>query len=288
MRVLVTGAHGMLGTDLVPALASAGHEVVATDRDELDITDPESVARLAAGELGEFGWVLNCAAYTAVDKAESEEQLATDINGLAVSYLAQAAGMQNARILHISTDFVFDGSSETPYDEEAKTNPLGVYGRSKLQGELALIGNPRAIILRTAWLYGPNGPSFPRTMIRAYRAGKELKVVEDAFGSPTSTVDLSQTILQIVEKDPFPGIYHATGPDVMNWHQFAEMAIEVYTGEKPKVEPIDSGSWPTPAKRPKYSALSNAKIQAAGISPMRPTSESLAEFCEALRAKEDL
>ncbi|HEY0867413.1 MAG TPA: dTDP-4-dehydrorhamnose reductase [Fimbriimonas sp.] len=284
MRVLVTGALGMLGSDLVGELGSRGFEVVATDLPELDITDPVSVGSIASQRFGQIEWVVNCAAYTAVDKAESDVQRATEINAFGPGYLARAAGLAGAKMVHLSTDFVFDGNASTPYREDDPTNPLGVYGDTKLAGEKSALGaNPQTIVVRTSWLYGPNGPSFPRTMIQAHEAGKPLRVVADQFGNPTYTADLSRVLVDLIERNAFPGVYHASGPETMSWRDLAGIAIETWSGRPASVEPIATSDWPTPAQRPAYSALSFDKVASLRIEPMRPVREAMADFCRRLR-----
>jgi dTDP-4-dehydrorhamnose reductase len=280
MNVLVLGSRGMLGTDLFAELERRGHIVTGVDLPEFDITDPMACARLAGGELGQFDWVINCAAYTAVDKAETEVRLATEVNALAPGYIATAVQGIGAKLIHISTDFVFDGESIDPYTEDMQTNPLGVYGRTKRDGEEAVLSNnPNAIVVRTAWLYGPNGPSFPRTMIRAFVAGKQLRVVSDQVGCPTYTADLARVIIDLIEKNAFPGIYHAVGPEAMSWYEFTLHTLEAWGAGRIVVEPIKTEDWPTPAVRPKYSVLSTKKLEALGIARMRPVREALEEFC---------
>lgn len=287
MKTLLIGGSGMLGSDLRSELQARGHEVFAPNSRELDLTDPESVASIALRT--ELDWCLNCAAFTGVDLAESEEQAATELNAIGPSYLARACAMAGIKLLHVSTDFVFDGKSSTPYTEEDVPNPLGAYGRTKLAGEEAIrAALPTALILRTSWLYGPMGRSFPRTMIEAWRAGKSLKVVADQVGCPTCTVDLSKVIVAATELDLFPGIYHASGPDALSWHEFATRAIKAYMQVKGMegdvdIAPIKTEDWPTPALRPPYSVLSNDKINAAGIAPMRTVEESLGDFCQRLQ-----
>ena len=287
MKTLLIGGSGMLGSDLHSELQARGHEVFAPNSRELDLTDPESVARITLRT--ELDWCLNCAAFTGVDLAESEEQAATELNAIGPSYLARACAMAGIKLLHVSTDFVFDGKSSTPYTEEDVPNPLGAYGRTKLAGEEAIrAALPTALILRTSWLYGPMGRSFPRTMIEAWRAGKSLKVVADQVGCPTCTVDLSKVIVAATELDLFPGIYHASGPDALSWHEFATRAIKAYMQVKGMegdvdIAPIKTEDWPTPALRPPYSVLSNDKINAAGIAPMRTVEESLGDFCQRLQ-----
>ncbi len=282
MEILVIGGSGMLGSDVVAELRTRGHTVHAPSSTELDISNPESVAEIALRKG--LDWCVNCAAYTAVDKAESEEQAAAELNALAPGYLARACAMAGIKLVHVSTDFVFDGLATSPYTEEDRTNPLGVYGRTKLAGEEAVqAALPMSLIFRTSWLFGPNGKSFPKTMIGAWQAGKSLKVVADQVGCPTYTPDLARTIVDCIEKDIFPGLYHATGPDQMSWHEFALRAIQAYAShhgltESIEIAPIQTSDWPTPATRPAYSALSNEKLHREGIPPMRPISKALADF----------
>lgn len=288
MKALVIGSRGMLGSDLGLELRDRGHETLGLDLPDIDITDPTSMARLASREFGSFDWVINCAAYTAVDRAESEVEAATGLNAVAPGYLATAAQGLGARLMHISTDFVFDGRESEPYAEDAPTHPLGVYGRTKRDGEDAVLEtNPDALVVRTAWLYGPNGASFPRTMIRAYVAGKALRVVADQIGCPTYTADLARVLVEIAERNPPGGIYHAVGPEAMSWHEFAVRTIRVWNHvrsatEEAQIEAIRSEDWPTPAPRPQYSALSTKKISRLGIGSMRPVDEALQEFCSRL------
>jgi dTDP-4-dehydrorhamnose reductase len=288
MKILVIGSKGMLGSDVLTEALGRGHECKGMDVGELDITDPTALAGLASGEFGVFDWVINCAAYTAVDKAETEIREATELNTLAAGYVATAVQGIGAKLIHISTDFVFDGRATEPYPEDAATNPLGAYGRTKRDGEEAVFANnANALVVRTAWLYGPNGNSFPRTMIRAFLAGKQLRVVGDQVGCPTYTGDLARVLIDLVEKNAFPGIYHAVGPETMSWHEFARRAILSWNGvhgvDGPvEIEPIRTEDWPTPAARPKYSALAMSRLTALGVEPMRPVDQSLAEFCARL------
>jgi dTDP-4-dehydrorhamnose reductase len=286
MKILVVGSRGMLGTDVVSEFQSRGHQVITPSLEELDIADPTSVA--GATQSLNANWCINCSGYTAVDLAESEEQLAAEINALGPGYLARACGMAGTKLVHISTDFVFDGSSKTPYTEDDRPNPLSVYGRTKLAGEEAVSAAlPNSLIFRTSWLFGLNGKSFPRTILNAWRAGKSLRVVSDQVGNPTHTKELARTIADSAEKDVFPGIYHATGPETMSWFDFAKLAIEVcqeVDGKSGEIDisPVDSDEWPTPAVRPKFSALSNSKLLAQGIPPMCPVRESLENFVSGL------
>lgn len=269
----------MLGTDLVEELKRRGHEVDPRGSAELDVTDPASVDKIR--KVPNLDYVFNASAYTAVDKAEQEEDRAAAVNGDGPGRLAAAARDAGARLIHVSTDFVFDGEGSEPYTEDHPTHPLGAYGRGKRMGEEnALREQPEALVVRTAWLYGPNGASFPKTMIRAFVAGKTLRVVADQRGNPTYTADLARVLADLAERNAPGGVYHAAGPDTMSWYDFARLAIETYVqGERPvEIAPIRTEDWPTPAKRPAYSALSFAKVAALGVAPMRPTAEALAEF----------
>ena len=286
MKILVVGSGGMLGTDVVSEFQSRGHELITPGLDELDITDPLSVASLSQERKAD--WCINCSGYTAVDLAESEEQKAAEINALGPGYLARACAMSGTKLVHISTDFIFDGTSNTPYTEEDRPNPLSVYARTKLAGEEAVTAAlPNSLIFRTSWLFGIHGKSFPRTILGAWKAGKSLRVVADQIGNPTHTKELAKTIADSVERDIFPGIYHATGPETMSWFDLAKLAITVCQGLADKtgeidITPVGSDEWPTPAARPKFSALSNAKLLAAGIPTMRPSRESLEDFVRGL------
>ena len=281
VRVLVPGAGGMLGRAVVAELAARGHEAVPATRAELDLADPMGAARLAAGEFGPIGAVVNCAAYTAVDRAESEPQAAFDANGLGPSYLGTACQEIGAALIHVSTDFVFDGSTPSPYHEDDETNPLSEYGRSKLYGEKALAGNPLARVVRTSWLFG-DGPCFPRTMVNAHRAGKSLRVVADQRGNPTYVPDLARVLVDLLERNAFPGIYHAVGPETTTWHDLAIRAIRAATGEEPEIAPVTTAEYPTPAMRPKNSALTDTRLGAMDIAPMRPLDDALTEWARLL------
>lgn len=285
-RVLVLGGSGMLGSDTVREFANNGWEVSSPNHFEFNLSRKDHLEKLRKHDFGDFDWVVNCAAYTAVDKAEEEFFEAHSINGVAPGALAFVCEKNSWRFLHISTDFVFDGTSTIPYTEEHVTAPLGNYGQTKLMGENNARENcPNTIIARTAWLYGPNGKSFPKTMIKAWLDGKGLKVVGDQTGSPTYTADLARVIVDLVEADAAGGVYHTSGPDAMSWHDFACLAIETYRdavlGIKREIDvaPVKTSDWPTPAQRPAYSVLSFEKTAGLGIEPMRSTSAALLDFC---------
>ena len=268
----------MLGSDLVPELKKRGHEVLAPTRQELDLKDLEQIATIAQLDLD---WVINCAAYTAVDQAESEPDEAAWLNTLVPRYVAMACALGGCRMVHISTDFVFDGQADQPYKEDAEMNPLQVYGQTKRDGEEAVLSAlATAWVVRTSWLYGVQGKSFPRTMIGARRTGKALRVVADQVGCPTFTPELARVLADLIEVPGRGGLLHATGPDAMSWFEFAQLILDKETN----IEPIPTDAWPTPAKRPHYSVLGCEKLATLGITPMEPAPQSIARFLAAMEA----
>ena len=285
-RVLVTGGHGMLGSDLVIELQGRGWTVTAPTIKELDLKRKDHLESLRKRDFGNLDWIMNCAAYTDVDKAEAQFFEAHQVNGVAPGALAFICEKNDWRFLHVSTDFVFDGRSTTPYTEKHVTAPEGKYGVSKMMGEKNAIENhARTVIARTAWLYGPNGKSFPRTIIKAWLEGKPLRVVSDQTGSPTYTADLARVLADLVAFDAAPGVYHTAGPDAMTWFDLATIALETYrdsvlgSPREIKIEPIPTSAWPTPAKRPAYSVLSFEKTASLGVQPMRSTPAAMLDFC---------
>jgi dTDP-4-dehydrorhamnose reductase len=288
-RILVLGGSGMLGSDVAAEFTSRGHYVEAPSSKERDISNPDHLESLRRRDWGNLNWVVNCAAFTDVDGAEEDRWQAQRINGTAPGVLAYMCAKNDWRFMHISTDFVFDGTHDVPIPEEASTNPIGAYGQTKFAGEKnALKENPDSIIVRTAWLYGPNGKSFPRTMIKAWLAGKDLRVVNDQIGTPSYTADLARVLGDMIESDVDGGIWHAAGSDVMSWHEFATQVNAAYgaccddTVSSPEITAVSTEEWPTPARRPKYSALSSEKLKNAGITPMRPTTGALVDFVSRL------
>lgn len=290
-RVFIAGASGMLGRDLVRAFVARGWYVVSPFRDQFDIGHRNHLEALRKGDWGPFDWVINAAAYTQVDQAQTHIAEAERTNHIGAGLLAFTAREIGARFVHFSTDFVFDGQSQRPYREEDPPNPLSVYGQSKRNGEEAVMReHPSAIVVRTSWLFGLRGRSFPRTMIEAWRAGKALRVVADQTGRPTYTRDLAARVAELVTLDPPPGFLHLAGPDVWTWHQFAVQAIQAFAkvtkDERPiEVKPIATSEWPTPAKRPPYSVLDLSKSESLGLAPMRAMSEALVEFSTLLASE---
>lgn len=268
MKILLAGGSGQLAQELQPILLSSG-EVTAVDRTRLDLSQPESI-RQAMAEI-QPDLVVNAGAYTAVDKAESEPELANAVNGIAPGILAEECEKLGASLIHFSTDYVFDGSHGSAYLETDSTNPLGTYGKSKLAGEEAIrkAGN-RHIIIRTAWVYGNGGKgNFVKTMLRLGKEREEIRVVADQIGSPTWTGNLAEAISQLIPRlgpESF-GTYQYTNSGVCSWYDFAiaifeEAAQLDFPLKVQRVIPITTAEYPTPAKRPAFSVLSTVKISA--------------------------
>lgn len=261
MKALVIGSKGQLGRALM-AEAPADAVLEVHDLDTLDITDRHAVDDVVARFAPDV--IFNTAAYTAVDKAETEERLASAVNAQAVAHLAAAAVTVGARLVQISTDFVFDGSAGSPYPVDAPTNPLGAYGRTKLAGERAAGEN--ALIVRTAWLYGPGGANFPATMLRLMAERDALSVVADQIGTPSYAPQLAAALWQMVKKDAC-GIFHYTDSGVASWYDFAvaiqEEAIAAGLLERAiAIRPIATSEYPTPARRPAFSVLDKSRTTA--------------------------
>ena len=264
MKLLVTGVTGQLGSEVVTVLAEQGHEVIAADRERINFLQPQQAAAVVQAERPD--WVINCAAYTQVDRAESEPQAAFTINRDTPAQLARAVADHGGRFLQLSTDFVFDGSQRHPYLEEDEPNPLGVYGQSKLEGErIVLEAQPNAVILRTAWVYGVHGHNFVKTMLRLAGEGKPLRVVCDQIGTPTWTRDIVMAITALLEQQA-AGTFHFTAAGETSWQGFANAIFEeaVAAGielQTTQAEPIPTSEYPTAATRPAYSVLDTTKIR---------------------------
>jgi len=262
-KLLVTGANGQLGSELLFLSTSYPEfEWVFADRTKVTLDNLE----LLKDQLNEIkpDIILNCGAYTAVDKAETEKELVSTINHLAVELIAKYTFENNVKLIHISTDYVFDGSSSSALNEEAETNPINVYGESKLAGELACLKeNPNSIIIRTSWVYSKFGNNFVKTMQRLMQERDEINVVNDQIGSPTYAADLAQAMINIVKYSNWiPGIYNYSNEGEISWYEFA-LSIKELGGYNCKVGGIPSSSYPTPAKRPDFSLLDKNKIKAA-------------------------
>ena len=277
MTWLVTGAGGMLGRDVVAAAQAAGQQVVALTRADLDVTARDSVAAAVGDAAVEV--VVNCAAWTDVDGAEDHEDQAHLINGEGVVNLATACRRSGARLLHLSTDYVFKGDASTPYAEDAAPDPLNAYGRTKLAGERAVreLLPQHGYVVRTAWLYGEHGPNFVRTMLRLEQERETLDVVDDQVGQPTWTVDLARQLVALGQSDAPPGVYHGTSSGLTSWHGFASEIFRLAGADPQRVRTTDSSAFRRPAARPAYSVLGHGAWSDAGLAPMRPWQQALAE-----------
>ena len=290
MRILVTGSTGQLGFEVVRAFSPSGHEIMAPVRQELDFLNPDEVADSVRRLQPD--WVVNCAAYTQVDRAESEVEQAFVINRDSVAQLAGAVAGYGGNLLHVSTDFVFDGEQSRPYREEDDARPLGVYGRSKWGGEQAVrAALPEAIILRTAWVYGIHGHNFVKTILRVAREGRPLKVVNDQFGSPTWARDIAGAIRALVQHRAH-GTYHYTNAGSTSWHGFATAILAGaeaagFALETTSVEAIPTTGYPTPAQRPAYSVLDTGKIQSLLTAPIPHWRDSLNRMLKELQTCAD-
>jgi dTDP-4-dehydrorhamnose reductase len=286
MMIWLVGNRGMLGTEVHRRLQAHRLEHVATDLD-VDIADRQALSKFS-GPLA-LSWIVNCSAYTAVDRAEDEPEHAFRINAKGVRNLAWVACQKKSRLLHISTDYVFDGRKEGAYLETDTPNPSGIYGRSKLQGELNIRENiDNHVILRTAWLYGPYGSNFVRTMLQLFQERDEVRVVADQWGSPTLAGDLADAILRIITRDTFQyGTFHFTNEGRTNWFEFATLILELagkhhLLKREVRLLPIQTEQYPTKALRPANSYLSKEKIKTVLGIPVRPWQEALESFMNGL------
>lgn len=274
MQWIVIGAAGMLGQDVVARLAADGRSVEALDRADLDITDAGACDRLLRGA----DVVVNCAAWTAVDLAEEREPEAFAVNATGAANLARSAAAVGARLVQISTDYVFDGSARTPYGADAPQNPATAYGRTKAAGEWAVQAYGAGhLVLRTAYLYGAHGACFPRTIVELAAARGGVDVVADQFGQPTWTVDVADLVLRAVDAEVPGGVYHATSQGSASWFEFAAEAIAAAGLDRGLVRPTTSEAFVRPAARPAYSVLGHESLRAAGVEPIGPWLERWSE-----------
>lgn len=277
MRYLITGASGMLGRDLQHVLR--GRDVTALGRSDLDVTDASAVRAIVAGH----DVVLNCAAYTKVDDAESHEDEAYAVNATGPANLAAACAQTGARLVTISTDYVFDGNATSPYAEDRERDPINAYGRTKAAGEeLALQRHPEGtFVVRTAWLYGAHGPNFAQTMLKLAGAKDTWSVVDDQLGQPTWTADLAAQLVTMLDADAPAGIYHGTNSGEATWFEFAQTVLRECGLDPERITPTDSSTFVRPAPRPSYSVLGHRAWAASGLAPMRHWREALADAVSA-------
>jgi dTDP-4-dehydrorhamnose reductase len=276
MNIVITGYKGMLGSDLMEILEkNKEYDLIPTDVDTLDITNIEAVKETFNEKKPDI--VINVAAYTDVDGCETNRELAYNVNAIGPKNLAISCNEIGAKLVHISTDYVFHGENTVPYTEEDKTDPINYYGETKLAAEQFIQENMNSyFILRTAWLYGYNGKNFVKTMLNLAKDHDEITVVNDQQGSPTFTRDLAASIVEIIESDKY-GIYHVTNSSTCTWYEFTKEIFEI-ANINTNVKPVTTDQYPTPAKRPHYSVLSNEKMKKNGFTPLRNYREALEDY----------
>ena len=277
MNILITGCNGQLGNEIQLLQAQyAQHTWLNTDVNELDITDKAAIERFV--EANEIDGIVNCAAYTAVDKAESDPQLARKLNADAPAFLAEAVAKRGGWMVQVSTDYVFNGTKHTPYVETDEPCPNSIYGQTKLEGEQAVSKLcTNAMIIRTAWLYSEFGNNFVKTMIRLGREREQLGVIFDQVGTPTYAHDLATAIMAAIDKGIKPGVYHFSNEGVTSWYDFTKSIHRLAGINTCQVSPLHTAEYPTPASRPAYSVLDKTKIKAAYGIEIPHWEESLAK-----------
>jgi dTDP-4-dehydrorhamnose reductase len=281
MRVLVIGSSGQLGSDLIEVLQeNHALAVLALDLPDIDITDHQSVELVFGGFDPDF--VINCAAWTAVDDAEANEEAAMRVNGLGPRVIAEECRKASAWLVHVSTDYVFDGRSDTPYAEDAEPDPQSAYGRTKLAGEVAVreVLPDSHYIIRTAWLYGRRGSNFVKTMLRLEHERETVSVVDDQVGQPTYSRDLARQIVQLLERHPPVGTFHGTNSGEVSWYGFTQEIFRRAGADPARVLPTTSADFVRPAPRPAYSVLGHDRWAEVGIPEMRDWRQAIASAFE--------
>ena len=278
MKVLVTGVKGQLGHDVVNELEKRGHTAIGVDIDEMDITDAASVERVIKGAAPEA--VIHCAAYTAVDAAEDNEDLCRRVNADGTANIARVCKELDCKLMYISTDYVFNGQGTRPWEPDDERQPLNVYGQTKYEGELAVEELTKYFIVRIAWVFGVNGKNFIKTMLNLGRTRDTLTVVCDQIGSPTYTYDLARLLVDMIGTDRY-GRYHATNEGLCSWHEFA---VEIFrqAGMNVNVVPVTSDQYPAKAKRPANSRMDKSKLDAAGFERLPSWQDALGRYLKEL------
>lgn len=278
MKVLVTGVKGQLGHDVIKELEKRGHTAVGVDIDNMDITDQEAVRRVVTQAAPEA--VVHCAAYTAVDAAEDHEELCRLVNAKGTEHIVSVCRDLDCKLMYISTDYVFNGQGERPWEPDDEREPLNVYGQTKYEGELAVETLEKYFIVRIAWVFGVNGKNFIKTMLNLGKTRDSLTVVDDQIGSPTYTYDLARLLVDMVETEKY-GRYHATNEGLCSWYEFA---CEIFkeAGIQVKVSPVSSDMYPARAKRPMNSRMDKSKIRDMGFEPMPSWQDALRRYLEVI------
>ncbi|WP_433921972.1 dTDP-4-dehydrorhamnose reductase [Paenibacillus taichungensis] len=281
MKIFVTGANGQLGRDVVILLEKEGHSVLACTREQLDITDQLECSNVLSTYHPEV--IIHCAAYTAVDAAETDVDGAYQVNAIGTRNIAVAAEQIGAKLIYISTDYVFDGTSDEPYHEYDNTSPQSIYGKSKRAGEVLVQSlSSRWFIVRTSWVYGIHGNNFVKTMLKLGQEKPKLQVVHDQKGSPTYTVDLAHFLLELMSTEKY-GVYHASNSGACTWYEFTQAIFEeaqLFPGFhiQAKVNPCTTDQFSRPAPRPRNSVMDRSSIRTNGLNDLRPWREGLREF----------
>ncbi len=284
MRVLVTGAKGQLGTDVMEQLNANNIEAVGIDREELDIVDKKACEEFfeKANAEKRIDAVIHCAAYTAVDKAEDEQELSYNINALGTENIALACKKFDMKLMYISTDYVFNGQGERPWEPDDEREPLNVYGKTKYEGELFVEKlSDKYFIVRIAWVFGIAGHNFIKTMLKLAKERDSLTVVDDQIGSPTYTADLSKLLVAMIQTDKY-GRYHATNEGYCSWYEFAKEIFKV-AGVEIDVKPVDSSAYPAKAKRPANSRMEKSKLDEMGFKRLPSWQDATRRYIEELQ-----
>ena len=280
MKVLVTGVKGQLGYDVVRELQKRGHETVGVDIDKMDITDAAAVERVMTEVQPDA--VIHCSAYTAVDRAEEDTEICRRVNVDGTENIAKICKKLDCKMLYLSTDYIFSGDGERPWEPDDEASPLNAYGQSKYDGELALKKYvEKYFIVRISWVFGINGNNFIKTMLRLGRENGAVKVVDDQIGSPTYTYDLARLLVDMIESDRY-GAYHATNEGICSWYEFAKEIFRAAGMDNVSVTPVKSGEFPVKAKRPKNSRMSKEKLVTNGFSLLPAWQDAVARYIKEL------
>ena len=280
MKVLVTGVKGQLGYDVVRELQKRGHETVGVDIDEMDITDAAAVERVMTEVQPDA--VIHCSAYTAVDRAEEDTEICRRVNVDGTENIAKICKKLDCKMLYLSTDYIFSGDGERPWEPDDEASPLNAYGQSKYDGELALKKYvEKYFIVRISWVFGINGNNFIKTMLRLGRENGAVKVVDDQIGSPTYTYDLARLLVDMIESNRY-GAYHATNEGICSWYEFAKEIFRAAGMDNVSVTPVKSGEFPVKAKRPKNSRMSKEKLVTNGFSLLPAWQDAVARYIKEL------
>ena len=285
MKVLVTGVKGQLGYDVVRELQSRGHEAIGVDIEEMDITDETAVSRVMEETAPET--VIHCSAFTAVDRAEEEQELCYTVNVEGTENIAKMCQKLGCKMLYLSTDYIFSGEGQRPWEPEDTPSPLNAYGQSKYQGEVALRQYvDKYFIVRISWVFGINGNNFIKTMLRLGKENGAVKVVDDQIGSPTYTFDLAKLLVDMIETEQY-GAYHATNEGICSWYEFAKEIFQEANMKEVTVTPVSSEEFPVKAKRPKNSRMSKEKLVQNGFSLLPSWQDAVKRYIKELKKVED-